>query len=198
MPPQHIAGTFQVPSLTLSNPCCQNWDILDPFPHDPQSLLPVLGHSGSPLASPVSSCLSPFSPSWRDWNLLPPEPSCIEAAISCPWIACRIPYPRCGVLSPMQRSRTGPPQPLPSTSRSHAGNPRRYLPFSYLPRKPGRWWVTLWLRRPCRYPRDPRPSLPSQVSSGRWWVTLCSLGRACNLIHLGARRAKAPPRAERG
>lgn len=133
LPPQHIAGTFQVPSLNLSNPCCQNWDILDPFPHDPQSLLPVLGHSGSPLASPVSSCLSPFSPSWRDWNLLPPEPSCIEAAISCPWIACRIPYPRCGVLSPMQRSRTGPPQPLPSTSRSHAGTPGGICPSPTFP-----------------------------------------------------------------
>lgn len=96
------------------------------------------GTFSHPLASLISSCVSPFSPSWRDWELLPLQRSShLLPMDSRLWNS----LSGCRVLSPVQRSRIGPPQPLPSTSRSHTDTPGGICPSPTLPGRPGRWWV---------------------------------------------------------
>lgn len=99
----------------------------------------MLGHSPSPLASPVSSWDSPFSHGGSHgvagsscyWSL-----SALKQP-SCPQTACRSPCPRSPAPSPAQRSRTEPPQPLPATSRGHSGTPGGACTSPTFPGEPG-------------------------------------------------------------
>lgn len=133
--PRHTAGTFQVPSLTISNPCCLHWDILGPFLPHPQSLLPAPGHTISHLSSPVSFPSRHHGVTGSSYHW-----SCIEAAISCPWISCGIPS-QMPAAQPRSKEQDRPSPALALHLRQPCRYPRTYLPFSYLPREAGWWWV---------------------------------------------------------
>lgn len=96
------------------------------------------------------------------WELLLPTPFCAEAGTSGPQTASRSPCPRSRVPSSARRSRIGPPQPLPSTSRGHSGTPGGACTSPTFPGEPG------------------------QVV-GR---ALRSPGRACSLIHRHLRASR--------
>lgn len=119
--PAASTGTFWVHSFPIPRPCCQHWDILlPPLPlSSPSVSLPSLHHGVT-----GSSChwSHPGQKQQPPTHGLPVE----------------FPVPD---ASPVQRSRTGPSQALPSTSGSHTGTPGGTCPSPTLPGKPASWWV---------------------------------------------------------